>query len=160
VAASTIYGHAAVPYAVVVKLTRTLAIVPISLGLSAWRNRSGRQAKTGAGATVQVPAIDFASPVRSPCGHRPDLARVVPLFIVAFLGAVACNTFGLVPTSWHHGLSDLATWMITTALAAIGLSANLSHIRRAGTRPILLGAVLWATVGMTSLALQLLTGTI
>jgi uncharacterized membrane protein YadS len=85
---------------------------------------------------------------------------VVPLFVIVFLSAVASNTFGLVPAAWHHGLSDLATWMVTTALAAIGLSANLSHIRRAGPRPILLGAVLWATVGVASLALQLATGTI
>ena len=87
-------------------------------------------------------------------------ADVVPLFIVVFLSAVASNTFGLVPAAWHHGLSDLATWMVTAALAAIGLSANLSHIRCAGPRPILLGAVLWATVGVASLALQLATGTI
>jgi uncharacterized integral membrane protein (TIGR00698 family) len=39
VAASTVYGHAAVSYGVVVKLTRTLAIVPISLGLAAIRGR-------------------------------------------------------------------------------------------------------------------------
>ncbi len=57
-------------------------------------------------------------------------------------------------------LSDLATWMITAALAAIGLSTRFSHIRRAGPRPILLGAILWATVGVTSLVLQAATGTI
>jgi uncharacterized integral membrane protein (TIGR00698 family) len=160
VAASTIYGHAAVSYAVVVKLTRTLAIVPISLGLAALRNRSARAANASAGAIDHGLGPDLVGPLRSAKRSRPDLRRVVPLFIVAFLGAVACNTFGLVPTTWHHGLSDLATWMITTALAAIGLSANLSHIRRAGPRPILLGAVLWATVGIASLALQLATGTI
>ena len=52
VAASTIYGHAAVPYAVVVKLTRTLAIVPISLGLAAWRKRSAGAANASNGAVV------------------------------------------------------------------------------------------------------------
>jgi uncharacterized membrane protein YadS len=158
VAASTIYGHAAVSYAVVVKLTRTLAIVPISLGLAAWRNRSARYASANPGGAEEDRGLRRAGPWTS--GPRPDLRRVVPLFIVAFLGAVACNTFGLVPASWHHGLSDLATWMITAALAAIGLSANLSHVRRAGPRPVLLGAVLWATVGIASLALQLATGTI
>ena len=50
--------------------------------------------------------------------------------------------------------------MITAALAAIGLSANTSHIRRAGPRPVLLGALLWATVAIASLALQVATGTI
>ena len=89
-----------------------------------------------------------------------DLRRIVPVFILGFLAAVAFNTVGMVPSHWHHGLSDLATWMITAALAAIGLSAKLGHIRRAGPRPILLGAILWATVGVVSLALQVASGTI
>jgi uncharacterized integral membrane protein (TIGR00698 family) len=87
VAASTIYGHAAVSYAVVVKLTRTLAIVPISLGLAAWRNRSARYASANPGGAEEDRGLRRAGPWTS--GPRPDLRRVVPLFIVAFLGAVA-----------------------------------------------------------------------
>ena len=49
--------------------------------------------------------------------------------------------------------------MITAALAAVGLSADIQHIRRARLRPLALGAVLWVTVGLTSLGLQALTGT-
>jgi uncharacterized integral membrane protein (TIGR00698 family) len=40
VAASTTYGHAAASYGVIVKLTRTLAIIPICLGLATVRGRS------------------------------------------------------------------------------------------------------------------------
>jgi uncharacterized membrane protein YadS len=85
--------------------------------------------------------------------------RVLPVFIVAFIAAVAANAIGLVPVAWHRGLSDLSTWMITAALAAIGLSTDVHHIRRAGLRPLALGAVLWVTVGLSSLGLQALTGT-
>jgi uncharacterized integral membrane protein (TIGR00698 family) len=147
VAASTIYGHAASSYAVVVKLTRTLAIVPICLGLAAWRNRRS---------TVSP---ERAASLQRSSGFE-TLRRVFPAFILGFLVAAAFNTFGLVPPAAHHYLSDAATWMITAALAAIGLSTRFGHIRRAGPRPILLGAVLWATVGVTSLALQAATGTI
>jgi uncharacterized membrane protein YadS len=49
--------------------------------------------------------------------------------------------------------------MITAALAAIGLSTDVGHVRRTGLRPLALGAVLWLTVGLTSLGLQALTGT-
>jgi uncharacterized membrane protein YadS len=145
---------------VVVKLTRTLAIVPISLGLAAWRNRSARGAHASSGAINRDNGLALVGPFKSADRPRLALRRVLPLFIVAFLGAVACNTVGFVPTNWHHGLSDLATWMITAALAAIGLSANVSHIRRAGPRPVLLGALLWATVAIASLALQVATRTI
>ncbi len=141
VAASTIYGHAAASYGVIVKLTRTLAITPIALGLAAWRS-SRRPAGTG-------------RPTR-----RLQIRKVFPMFIVVFVGAVAANTAGFVPSHWHAPLADVATWMITAALAAIGLSTDLGHIRRAGLRPIALGAILWATVGLASLGLQALTGTL
>jgi uncharacterized integral membrane protein (TIGR00698 family) len=139
VAAATIYGHAAASYAVIVKLTRTLAIVPICLGLAAVRGRRGQDAAGGSAA-------------------RPvSVRRIVPVFIAAFIAAVAVNTAGLIPAAWHHGLSDLSTWMITAALAAIGLSTDVHRIRRTGPRPLVLGAVLWVTVALTSLALQALT---
>ena len=145
-AASNIYGHAAASYGIVVKLTRTLAIVPICLGLAAWRNRR--------------PAAAAGACPAGQCRPKFALRRVVPLFIVGFVGAVTLNTVGLVPAGWHHGLSDIATYMITAALAAIGLSTKTDHIRRAGSRPIILGAILWATVGLVSLGLQAATGTI
>jgi uncharacterized integral membrane protein (TIGR00698 family) len=141
VAAATIYGHAAASYGVIVKLTRTLAIIPICLGLAAVRGWQGKD-----------------STERS-VARRVTLRRVLPVFIVAFVVAVAANTIGLVPAVWHHGLSDLSMWMITAALAAIGLSTDVHHVRRAGLRPLALGAVLWVTVGLTSLGLQALTGT-
>ena len=141
VAASTIYGHTAAAYGVIVKLTRTLAIIPIALTLAALRGaRKEHQSE--------------------PAGQRVRLRRIFPTFILVFVGAVVINTVGLVPATWHRPLSDGATWMITAALAAIGLSTDVSHIRRAGFRPIALGAILWATVGLASLGLQALTGTL
>lgn len=145
VAATTVYGHGALSYGVVVKLTRTLAIIPICLGLAAWRHRRP------------------AGAARSEPGPRParagrSLRRVFPLFILGFVAAVALNSAGAVPASSHRGLGDLATWMITAALAAIGLSTRPRAIRAAGARPMILGAVLWFTVGVTSLALQLASG--
>jgi uncharacterized membrane protein YadS len=50
--------------------------------------------------------------------------------------------------------------MITCALAAIGLSTRVHDIRRAGYRPLALGAILWVLVAVTSLALQAATGTL
>ena len=141
VAAATTYGHAAASHGVIVKLTRTLAIIPICLGLAAVRGWRGKDA------------------AERPVARRVSLRRIVPLFILAFIAAVAANTAGLVPLAWHYGLSDLSTWMITAALAAVGLSADVQHIRRADLRPLALGAVLWVTVGLTSLGLQALTGT-
>jgi uncharacterized membrane protein YadS len=76
------------------------------------------------------------------------------------VAAVVLNTVGLVPDGWHGHLTDLAGWMITAALAAIGLSTRFRDIRRAGSRPIILGAILWASIGVASLILQVATGTL
>jgi len=143
VAASTAYGETAVTYGVVVKLTRTLAIIPICLALSWWV--SSRAAR---------PRADGAE--RS----RFSVWRTFPLFIIGFLVAVAVNSVGLIPAGWHPSLAHVAAWMITAALAAIGLSTDLSYVRRSGLRPMALGAILWVTVGLSGLGLQLLTGTI
>ena len=142
VAASTIFGHGAATYAVVVKLTRTLMIIPIAIGLSTWRrNAAHRRVTTG-----------------EP-GVTRGLRHVVPVFIGWFLVAVTLNTVGLLPTGWHQPLSATAEGMITMALGAIGLSTRPRDIRHAGFRPLALGAILWVLVATTSLALQALTGT-
>lgn len=140
VAAATTYGHAAATDAVVVKLTRTLAIVPISLALAWWRAARG---------------VDLE-------GNRCRVAfyRLMPMFIVGFLVAVLINTLGMVPSEWHAQTPRLADWMITLALAAIGLSARTREIRAAGSRPLILGGLLWAIVSLGSLAVQGITRTL
>jgi uncharacterized integral membrane protein (TIGR00698 family) len=137
VAATNVYGHQAAAYGLVVKLTRTLAIIPVCIGLAAWRRR-------------RVAAA----------GDVPPLRRVLPHFLLGFLAAVVANSVGLVPAPLHRGISALATWMITAALAAVGLSGRLGQIRNAGPRPLCLGAILWVTVGLSSLILQVVTGTL
>jgi len=145
VATTSGYGHQAATYGLVVKLTRTLAIIPVCIGLAAWRR--GRVARPGTGPDA-VPA------------EGPAWRGVLPLFLLGFLAAVVVNSVGLVPASLHASLSRGATFMITVALAAVGLSSGLGQIRKAGFRPIFLGAILWATVGLSSLGLQAATGTL
>ncbi len=140
VAAAYTYGSSAGAYGVVVKLTRSLMIIPICLGLAA-RQLRRRQSGTGAATVKGLP-----------------WRKVFPWFIVYFLLAAAANTVGLVPHGWHSTLAALATFLITVALAGIGLSARFGRMRATGFRPFLLGAALWATVAIGSLALQAATG--
>ena len=144
VAASSIFGRGATSFAVVVKLTRTLMIIPISLVLALWRSRQSRPEE----GLAQRPSL------------VSRLRGVMPVFIVWFLLAVTANTFGLIPRAWHGALSEVAQLMITVALAAIGLSTRLRDIRRTGLRPLALGAMLWILVAVTSLGLQLAAGTL
>ncbi|MGH3627437.1 MAG: YeiH family protein, partial [Sciscionella sp.] len=141
VAAAYTYGSAAGAYGVVVKLTRTLMIIPISIALAAvTARRSARSSESGR--------------------RRIPWKRIVPLFIIGFLVASALDTFGVIPASWHPALGWIGVFMITMALSGIGLSTRLSTLRAAGHRPLLLGGILWILVGGASLLLQLATGTL
>ncbi|MCU7820857.1 putative sulfate exporter family transporter [Kitasatospora sp. DSM 101779] len=88
------------------------------------------------------------------------ICTLVPGFLLAFLGVAAANTAGLVPAGARHGLGELSVFLITVALSAIGLSTDLGGLRRAGSRPLILGACLWIVVSATGLGLQRLTGTL
>ena len=144
VAAAYTYGAAAGDYSVVVKLTRTLMIIPICLGLAFWRARHHRRRALAADVTTTAPTVPWR--------------RMFPWFMVYFLAAVAANSLGLIPHGWHAPLSQAAVFLITTALVSIGLSTRVGDMHRNGLRPLALGAVLWATVGISSLLLQLLSG--
>nr|WP_238427212.1 putative sulfate exporter family transporter [Streptomyces adustus] len=136
VAVATAYGPSAIDDAVVVKLTRTLMIIPICLGLALWARRRARAADAAAD---------------SP---RVSAFRLVPWFLVVFLLAAAANSAGLVPAGVQPGLKELSVLLITVALCAVGLSTDVAALRRTGPRPLLLGACLWVVVSVTSLTLQ------
>lgn len=143
VAAAASYGGVASHYAVVVKLTRTLMIIPISLGLAEVVRRRDRRA---------VGPSDTAPRLKE--HPLPGMLRLVPWFLIGFLLLAAANSTGLIPASAHSGLQTGALFLITIALSAIGLSTDLPSLRQAGHRPLLLGLLLWIAVATTSLLLQ------
>ncbi len=150
VATAATYGSTATNFAVVVKLVRTLMIIPICLGLAAW---AGHRLKTG----NRLPASGVAETGPAPRA-RVNVFRLVPWFLIGFLLIAAINTLGLIPDAAHPGLSTLSVFLITVALSAIGLSTDLGGFRRAGMKPLFLGALLWIIVTLTSLGLQYATG--
>lgn len=140
VAAAYSFGDGAGPYAIVVKLTRSLMIIPIVVGLAVFHARRQQAAE---GSTGRVP-----------------WRKVVPAFLIGFVLAAALDTIGVIPDGWHPYLSDLGTFLITVALAGIGLNLRFAQMRKAGARPLVLGGVLWIAVALSSLGLQALTGTL
>jgi uncharacterized integral membrane protein (TIGR00698 family) len=135
VAAATSYGTAAGNYAIVVKLTRSLMIIPICLGLAALVNRRDRDA--------------------APMSVR-RVATLVPWFLIGFLIVVAVGSLGLIPAGVRSGTQTTALFLITVALSAIGMSTDVAALRRAGAKPLALGFLLWLSVSAVSLLLQTL----
>lgn len=140
IAAASAYGHGAADHAVVVKLVRTLMIIPICLVLAAVTRR--REVRAGAVAGTA----------------RLNPLRLVPWFLVGFLLMAAANSVGLIPAASHTGLARVSLFLVTTALAGVGLATDVAGLRRTGARPVLLGLILWGTVTATSLLLQWAAG--
>jgi uncharacterized membrane protein YadS len=134
VAAAGTFGAAVGAYAVIVKLSRSLMIVPLCVAVRLWR-----------------PAPDDGAP-------RPGLLRVFPLFVLGFLAAAALAAAGVVPAGAHPLVSAVSTFLISMALAAIGTTLDVARIRAAGLRPLAFGGLLGVLVGAGSLGIQVLTG--
>ena len=160
VAASFAYGGDAGSHGLVVKLTRTLMLIPIVTALALLAAR--REARTTAIATGAGTGTSRRAPATTPLARLRAMPwhKIVPLFLLGFLAAATADSLGFIPSTWHATLSAVGTFLITTALAGIGLSMSLADMRRAGPRPLLLGALLWAAVALSSLGLQALTGTL
>jgi uncharacterized membrane protein YadS len=88
------------------------------------------------------------------------VVKLVPWFLIGFVVAAAVNSAGIIPAGAHGPLQHASVFLVAVALSAIGLSTNVAALRKAGRRPLLLGALLWITVAAASLGLQALTGTL
>ena len=123
--------------AVTVKLTRTLAIIPITLGLSLIRTKKG--AKEG------KKSADFR------------LKRAFPMFILYFVLAAIITTVCLhmgIDGEVFQPMKELSKFMIIMAMAAIGLNSNVIKLIKTGGKPILIGASCWCGITAVSLIMQ------
>jgi uncharacterized integral membrane protein (TIGR00698 family) len=129
VAAGYAWSSAAGDYATIVKLTRAMMIVPVTLviALICQRNQPGG-----------------------------SMRRVIPWFIVFFVLASAINEF--LPAGVTHAIQHVAPFLVIGALTGVGLGTDFDRLKRAGARPLLLGLVVWVSVAVSSLAMQHMSG--
>jgi len=123
----------ALNYATIVKLTRTLMIVPIALILALY---TARKAKSEASDSFQF-------------------AKIFPWFVLLFIAAACISTFVNIPPTFSSSMVRLGKFGIVMAMAAIGLNTNLKSLFANGVRPIVLGSACWAMIaGVTLIVLR------
>lgn len=129
-------GSETLDKAVTVKLTRTLAIIPITLGLAYIQARKS----SGSGESGGF-----------------SLKKAFPMFILYFVLASVITTVATalgVPSSVFSPLKELSKFMIVMAMAAIGLNTNPVKLVRSGGKPLLLGFTCWLGISVTAVAMQ------
>ena len=139
---------AVLEYATIVKLTRTLAIIPITLVFALWTARKEAKAAAAAGQTAEG-------------GNAFSLKRAFPMFILWFVVAsiitTVATTAGVDPTLFSP-LKMLSKYFIVMAMMAIGLNTDLVGLVKSGAKPIVLGACCWVAIACVSLGMQALLG--
>jgi len=132
VAAGYSFSNAAGNLAVIVKLTRTLMIVPVTLVLAVYTSRKDAGNKNG----------------------KYNIVKIFPWFVLGFVAASVINTFLPMPSGMTGFLSQAGKFVIVMAMASIGLNTNLVKLVKSGGKPILLGFTCWLVLAVTSLAVQ------
>jgi uncharacterized integral membrane protein (TIGR00698 family) len=128
-------GSATLDKAVTVKLTRTLAIIPITLVLALIRAKKGKNTD----------------------GKKVDFKKILPSFIIFFILASVFTTIATslgISSSIFTPFKGLSKFFIILAMAAIGLNTNIVKLVKSGGKPIVMGFCCWLGIIATSLTLQ------
>ena len=134
-------GSATLDTAVTVKLTRTLAIIPITLVLAMIRTHNEKKS----GET----------------GKKVSLKQIFPFFILYFIAASIITTILIsagIDASVFTPVKDLSKFFIVLAMAAIGLNTDIVKLIKTGGKPLIMGFTCWVGITGVSLLMQHLLG--
>ncbi|MFM1524801.1 MULTISPECIES: YeiH family protein [Helcococcus] len=135
VATAQAWSDEALKIGTVVKLVRTLFIVPVTVGVIAYKVKNTPSSKENGG-------IDFKK-----------IVSLVPLFVVLFVLAVVFATFVDISQPTIKLIKTTSSYLMTLALVTIGLGVHIKDIKNAGIKPVILGGLCWfgvlaATIGL------------
>ncbi len=134
VASGYAFSEAAGDFATMVKLTRTIAIIPTVLVFAYIGTRIKRkQMQTESGA------------------KKVNLVKIIPWFIGGFLMLALLNSVGCVPADVSGVIKDTSKFFMVSALAAIGLGTSITDFKKAGFAPMLYGITIDTLVTLTAL---------
>lgn len=125
--------------ATIVKLTRTLAIIPITLVLAVYRARKEKSA----------------------AGNNFSIKKIFPFFIIFFVIASVITTTATslgVSADVFSPLKTLSKFFIVMAMSAIGLNTNIVKLIKTGGKPIFMGFCCWIAISGVSLLMQHILG--
>ena len=141
VATGFAFSEAAGDFATMVKLTRTLAIIPTVLVFSAISMHLKKKEAAARNNSAKV-----------------NMKSVFPWFILGFLAMSLLCSIGLIPASAASILKTISKFLMVAALAAIGLNTDFSKLCKSGARPMLHGFVISLLVVLVAIGVEYALG--
>lgn len=134
VASGYAFSEIAGDFATMVKLTRTIAIIPTVLVFAFISTR------------IKQKELKAANK-----GRNVNLIKIVPWFIGGFLLLAVLNSVGCIPVIASGIIKGTSKFLMVTALAAIGLGTSITDFKKAGLKPMLYGITIDTLVTLTAL---------
>ncbi|MCI2056520.1 MAG: putative sulfate exporter family transporter [Oscillibacter sp.] len=148
VAAGFAFSEAAGDFATMVKLTRTLSIIPVVVIFSLINARMKRKEAVAAGHSEAEIAKH----------GKINFGMLIPWFIVGFIALAVINSVGLISVAVSTGAKDLSKFLMVAALAAIGLNTSFAQMKKSGPAPMLHGFIISALVVVVAIAVEYCMG--
>ena len=137
VAAAFQHGQAAGDLATITKLSRVMLLAPVVLLLGMIGARAKRR-RIAAGTDN---------------GTRVAASAPVPWFVIGFIVLIVVNSILPIPAEQRPVVGMATTFLLSVALAAMGLETDFRKLKAEGLRPLLLGAGAWIFIAGFSLVL-------
>ncbi len=134
VASGYAFSEVAGDFATMVKLTRTIAIIPTVLVFAY------------IGTRIKQKELKQANQ-----GQKVNLIKIIPWFIGGFLLLAVLNSVGWIPAEVGSVIKNTSKFLMVTALAAIGLGTSISDFKKAGLSPMFYGITIDTLVTLTAL---------
>lgn len=135
VASGYAFSEMAGDFATMVKLTRTVAIIPTVLVFAY------------IGARVKKKELKASND-----GQKVNMVKIIPWFIGGFLLLAVLNSAGVIPADVSGVMKSASKYLMVTSLSAIGLGTSLTDFKKAGLRPMFYGITIDTLVTITALA--------
>ncbi len=145
VAAGFAYSEAAGNFATMVKLTRTLSIIPTVLIFSFINIR-----------LKQKNALTTGSHIKGQ--KKLNFVSLFPVFILGFVALAIINSFGVIPTWISNSSKEVSKFLMVVALAAIGLNTSFKDMKKSGLRPMIHGFIISLLVVIVAIFVEYCMG--
>ena len=146
VATGYAFSEGAGDFATMVKLTRTLAIIPTVITFAFVQLRLKRKEALANSQNGSELKANFS------------IKKIFPWFILGFLAMSIVASVFSIPVTVVSGTKTASKFLMVCALAAIGLNTSFASMKKAGIRPMIHGFIISALVVVVALVVEIAMG--